>query len=162
MQANVSGENFELLIAGFKAISSMIKDCDYFVVDNEQLKILLYYVEHNLHDNSRQAAAFNLLKAIFSRKLECDEILEVLSKVMKMSIQSEASNVRLQSRQCVLKYLLDYSLNARKLQKYLEFYVVQLNYEYEEGRESALEMLATIISSFPLVCCSSSLLLFLN
>jgi len=38
-----------------------------------------------------------------------------------------------------------------KLEKYLEFYIVQLNHEYADSRESALEMLATIFQSFPLV-----------
>lgn len=76
---------------------------------------------------------------------------DVIVKVMKLSIQSESTNVRLQSRQAILQYLLDYPLNNKRLQKYLEFYIVQLNYEYEDGRESALEMLATIFSSFPLV-----------
>ena len=37
-----------------------------------------------------------------------------------------------------------------KLEKYLEFCIVQLNHEYADSRESALEMLATIFQSFPL------------
>ena len=83
--------------------------------------------------------------------MECDELEDVISKMLKLSIQSESSNVRLQSRQTIVQYLIDYPLIKKKLEKYLEFYIIQLNYEYEEGRESALEMLATIFSSFPLV-----------
>ena len=49
-----------------------------------------------------------------------------------------------------MQFLLDYPL-GKKLQRHLEFYVAQLNYEYETGRESALEMLAMIFSAFPLV-----------
>jgi hypothetical protein len=60
---------------------------------------------------------------------------DVVSKVMKLSIQSESSNVRLQSRQTILQFMLDYSLGTKELEKYLEFYIVQLNYEYEDGRE---------------------------
>jgi U3 small nucleolar RNA-associated protein 20 len=122
-----------------------------FELDDEHLQILLDSVERSLHDSNRQASAFNLLKAIFSRKLECTELNDVVSKVMKLSIQSESSNKRLQSRQTILQFMLDYSLGTKKLEKYLEFYIVQLNYEYEDGRESALEMLATIFQSFPLV-----------
>jgi len=68
---------------------------------------------------------------------------------MKLSIQSDSAPVRLQSRQTILQYILDYSLSDKKLLKFLEFYIVQLNYEYENGRESALEMLATIFTTFP-------------
>jgi hypothetical protein len=31
--------------------------------------------------------------------------------------------------------MLDYSLGTKELEKYLEFYIVQLNNEYEDGRE---------------------------
>ena len=45
---------------------------------------------------------------------------------------------------------MDYPL-GRKLQAHLEFFISQLEYEYESGRESVLEMLATIFSTFPQV-----------
>jgi U3 small nucleolar RNA-associated protein 20 len=78
-------------------------------------------------------------------------LTDVLGKIMKMSIQADSANVRLQSRQTILQYILEYSLAEKKLVKFLEFYIVQLNYEFENGRESALEMMATIFSTFPTV-----------
>lgn len=70
---------------------------------------------------------------------------------MKLSIQADSGNVRLQSRQTILQYILDYSLSEKSLLKFLEFYIIQLNYEYENGRESAIEMMATIFNTFPTV-----------
>lgn len=52
--------------------------------------------------------------------------------------------------QIALQYILEYPL-GKLLNKHLEYYVTQLSYEMEMGRESALEMLATIFSSFPQV-----------
>ena len=52
--------------------------------------------------------------------------------------------------QVEMQFLLDYPL-GKKLERHLEFYVAQLGYEYETGRESSLEMLAMIFSAFPLV-----------
>lgn len=83
--------------------------------------------------------------------MKCEELTDVLGKIMKMSIQADSANVRLQSRQTILQYILEYSLAEKKLVKFLEFYIVQLNYEFENGRESALEMMATIFGTFPTV-----------
>ena len=52
--------------------------------------------------------------------------------------------------QIALQYILEYPL-GKLLNKHLEYYITQLSYEMEMGRESALEMLATIFSSFPQV-----------
>ena len=145
------GDNFELLLVCFKVIANLIRDCSHFNLNEEQLQVLMYYAERNLYDNLKQSSAFNLIKAILSRKLKCDELNDVLGKIMKLSIQADSANVRLQSRQTILQYILDYSLPEKKLVKFLEFYIVQLAYEYENGRESALEMLATIFNTFPTV-----------
>jgi U3 small nucleolar RNA-associated protein 20 len=145
------GDNFELLMICYKVISTLIRDCSHFNLSDEQLQVLMHYAERNLYDNFKQASAFNLLKSILSRKLECEELNDILGKVMKLSIQADSLSVRLQSRQTLLQYMLEYSLPEKKLIKLLEFYIVQLNYEYENGRESALEMLATIFNTFPIV-----------
>ncbi len=148
---NSIGDNFELLMVCYKLTASIIKNCSYFRLNGEQLTMLLHYAERNLYDNSKQPSAFNLIKSILSRKIQSDELTDILSKIMKMSIQSESSNVRLQSRQIILQYMLEFSFGEKKLSKLLEFYVIQLDYEYENGRESALEMLATIFNTFPQV-----------
>jgi U3 small nucleolar RNA-associated protein 20 len=150
-ESTMRGDNFELLMICYKVISNLIRDCQTFNLDEDQLQVLMYYAERNLYDSYKQAAAFNLLKSILSRKLQCPELHDVLGKVMKLSIQADAPSVRLQSRQTILQYILDYSLTEKKLLKFLEFYIVQLNYEYENGRESALEMLATVFNTFPTV-----------
>ena len=111
-------------------------------------QVVLGYVEEDVHDYTRQATAFSLLKAILSCKLVVPEVHEVIKKVQELSVSSEQPNIRLQCRQVMSQFLLDYPLGT-KLKGYLEFYIVQLNYEHESGRESALEMLATVFSSFP-------------
>jgi U3 small nucleolar RNA-associated protein 20 len=45
---------------------------------------------------------------------------------------------------------MDYPL-GKALAGHLEYYVTQLSYKIDTGRESALEMLATIYSTFPQV-----------
>ncbi len=146
-----NSDNCELLLICFKVIANLIRDCTHFSLNEEQLQVLMHYAERNLYDNLKQSSAFNLIKAVLSRRLKCEELNDVLGKIMKLSIQADSANVRLQSRQTILQYILEYSLGEKKLTKFLEFYIVQLNYEYENGRESSLEMLATIFNTFPTV-----------
>lgn len=103
-----------------------------------------------MYDHDRQATAFNLLKAIIARKLIVPEIHEVMSKVGELSITSELSHVRAQARVVFHQYLLDYPL-GNKLEKHISFYLNQMSYEMQFGRESAIEMIKTLIMSFPVV-----------
>lgn len=76
----------------------LVRDVEYYIVDTNQLKALLMYVEQDMHDHDRQATAFGLLKAIISRKLIVPEIHDVVSKVAQLSITSELNHVRAQAR----------------------------------------------------------------
>ncbi|XP_071941723.1 small subunit processome component 20 homolog [Antedon mediterranea] len=142
------GDNFELVVACFKAVTVLVRDVKGHQITDEQLQVLLSFAEEDIHDHTRQATAFSLLKAILGRQLMVPEIHDVMKKVAELSIRSEMHSVRLQCRQVVLHFLLDYPLGS-KLKQHLEFYVGQLSFDEENGRVSALEMLATMFSSFP-------------
>ncbi|XP_038044935.1 small subunit processome component 20 homolog [Patiria miniata] len=148
MAGAAKGANFDIVVSCFKAVTVLVRDVKQHMIDEKQLQVLLTYAEEDMHDHTRQATAFGLLKAIRSRKLIVPEMHDVMKKVAQLSITSESPSVRLQCRQVVLNFLLDYPL-GNKLKRHLEFYVRQLNFDLETGRESSLEMLATIFSSFP-------------
>ena len=144
------GDNFELVVMSFKVLTVLIRDVTYHSVTEKQLHVLLVYVKQDLSDFTRQAVAFTILKAIISRKLVDPELESIIREVRQMSIVSDAANVRQQCRQIAWQFMLDYPLNDSKLDnQYLEFYVQQLSFEHESGRTSALEMLSTVFSTFP-------------
>lgn len=144
------GDNFDLVMATFKCISVIIRDVKYFNISTDQLKILILYAEQDLYDNDKQSIAFSLLKVIINRKMIIPEMHSVMEKVSILSITSELEHVRLQSRSVFYSYLMGYPL-GKHLDKHISFYLVQLNYEMLSGRLSALEMMHTIITGFPLV-----------
>lgn len=139
----------------------LVRDVKYHTIDTEQLKVLLLYVEQDLYNHEKQATAFGLLKAIITRKLIVPELDGVMKKVAELSIVSEAPHVRLQSRVVFHQYLMDYPL-GKKLDDHISFYLKQLSYEMEFGRESALEVIQNFINSFPYVNLLTTSNLFSN
>ncbi|KAG8180889.1 hypothetical protein JTE90_018389 [Oedothorax gibbosus] len=141
------GENFEMIVMSFKVFTVLVRDTTYLTLSEDQLKSLLSYIEQDIYDYTRQATAFTLLKAILSKKLQADEMKGIMSKIAEMAITSEKDYVRAQCRQTCLQYMLDYPL-GKQLIKSLSFFIAQLEYEYKDGRVSALEIIDSMLTHF--------------
>jgi hypothetical protein len=83
----------------FQYVGVLLRDVRDYTFLPEQLATLLLYVEQDLHDHSRQASAFLVLKAILHRKLQCGALGDVMMGVAKLAITSYHINVRVQAKQ---------------------------------------------------------------
>lgn len=144
------GETFDLVLVAFKTLCIIIRDTNHNGLNMEKLKILLVYVEQDIYDNHRQASAFNILKTVLKKKLDVPELSSLIKKVAELSVSSEVAHVRLQARQSVFQYMMDYPLGD-KLEYFIGFYISQLSFAAESGRQSALEMIYSFIAHFPQV-----------
>ena len=139
-------ENSQIVTLSFKGITLLIKEIEDFQLNDQNLNVLLTYIENNLYDNNRQTTAFLLLKAILIRKFKAPELEDIMKKIAEMSIVSQSDHIRDKSRQLWLIYLRDYK-HGNKFRGYILFFIKQLEYQHESGRQSALEFFNLILSS---------------
>ncbi|XP_026487160.2 small subunit processome component 20 homolog [Vanessa tameamea] len=138
-------DNYHLVRNAFKAVTVLIRNVKYFTLEAEQLKTLLLYAEEDCQNDERQANSFSLLKAILEAKLVSSELHEVMQKVSQICILSESARSREEARVIFVNYLTHYT-PGKRLEKYIQFFITQLNYELQHGRESSLKFLDMIIN----------------
>lgn len=142
--------HFLLIKSCFKCIMAVMRQADYYEVNENQLKALLLYVEQDLQSMEKDNLAFVLLRSILEKKLVIPELHEIMKKVATISITSEIEEKRATIRPIVLTYLMEYPL-GKKLDGLVKFFIAQLNYEEISGRESAILTMSLMIKNFPLV-----------
>ncbi|XP_012551247.2 small subunit processome component 20 homolog isoform X1 [Bombyx mori] len=141
-------DNHNLVRTAFKAVTVLIRNVKYYKLEVEQLKTLLLYAEEDCQNEEKQANSFSLLKAILESKLVSPELHEVMEKISKICILSVSAKSREEARVIFANYLTSYT-PGRRLSKYVDFFVAQLNYELQHGRESSLKFLEMIIRKLP-------------
>ncbi|XP_059048570.1 small subunit processome component 20 homolog [Achroia grisella] len=141
-------DNYHLVRNAFKAVTALVRNVKYYKLEAEQLKTLLLYAEEDCQNDEKQANSFALLKAILDARLVSTELHEVLQKVSKICILSESARSRDEARTIFVSYLTNYS-PGKRMDKYVQFFVSQLNYELQHGRESSLKFLDMIINKLP-------------
>lgn len=88
-------DNFQLLKTTFKATVTLLKHVNHFEISNDQLKMLLLYVEQDLYHNEKQTMALILLRSIVGRKLIATELVSIIKKVAELSITHDSQKIRL-------------------------------------------------------------------
>ncbi|XP_045535556.1 small subunit processome component 20 homolog [Papilio machaon] len=138
-------DNYHLVKNAFKAVTVLIRNVKYYKLEADQLKTLLLYAEEDCHNDEKQANSFALLKAILEGRLVSPELHEVMEKVSKICILSESARARDEARGLFVNYLTNYT-PGKRMDKYIEFFVTQLNYELQHGRESSLKFIDMIVN----------------
>ncbi|XP_050435060.1 small subunit processome component 20 homolog [Adelges cooleyi] len=149
---NCGGDNSELVMAAFKTLSTYIREVKHHKLSNDRLRTSVLYAEQELscieNGGNTVTTTFTLIKAILSRQYNCPELKELMDHVAKASITCERDAVRTQARQTFYTYLMDYPIK-KALNGHIQFYLSQLEYELQNGRESALEMITLLIKTLP-------------
>ncbi|KAL3089772.1 hypothetical protein niasHT_020214 [Heterodera trifolii] len=143
-QSNVT----ELQQQLFKCLTQVVRNVPPTLLSGARLQLLFNYVETDILDVHKQTTAFSLLKAIIGRKIDDKSLSGIVTYLSELAITSPSANIRSQCRQSLLLYLTVHPRGQRKYERWMEFFLNQCEYELEEGRLSALEMVHSIISEF--------------
>ena len=115
-----------------------------------QMQGLISLLHGAVRETEQHNATFGLVKAIALKTYMSPEFFDLMDIILKLSVQSQKQAVRLQSSQIFLNYLLDYPMGSKRLKNHLQQIVLNIKYEYEEGRLSAIDLLSSLIQKFPL------------
>jgi U3 small nucleolar RNA-associated protein 20 len=139
-------DNVQLVLLCFKTISLFIKDRTDVKISDDQMAVLLSYIDQDLNDDTRQSTAFVLLKSILSRKYNSPVLHRIMKKLSEMSIICEIDHIRNNCLHLCIKYLTEYP-NGNRLKRQISFFIRHLEYEKATGRESVVNLLKSLISS---------------
>ena len=116
----------------------------------DQMQGLLSLLHGAVRESEQHNATFGLVKAIAAKRYMSPEFFDLMDIVLKLSVQSQKQAVRLQCSQIFLSYLFDYPMGSKRRDNHLQQIVLNMKYEYEEGRLSAIDLLSSLIQKFPL------------
>ncbi|KAG0255909.1 U3 snoRNP protein [Mortierella polycephala] len=138
----------ELAQSCFRMLAIAIRECKKIVVKEEQLTMLLTMIRPDLEEPERQTTTFSLIRAIVSRQFVVPEMYDMMESISEIMVTSQSQQAREECRRALLQFLLDYPQGRGRLRNQMNFFVKNLSYVFESGRQSVMEMMHVIIQKF--------------
>uniref|UniRef100_A0A7S2WCB5 U3 small nucleolar RNA-associated protein 20 C-terminal domain-containing protein n=1 Tax=Eucampia antarctica TaxID=49252 RepID=A0A7S2WCB5_9STRA len=117
---------------------------------DQQMQVLVSFLQTAVTDYEHHHATFGLIKSITSTNCISPQFYDLMEILLKLTVQSQKVNIREQSRIVFMQYLIEYPMGQHKLESHLKQIVLNLNYEYEDGRISAIKLLEIVIGKIPI------------
>lgn len=131
-----------------KTLAVLIRDCKATQVSDAQLKYLIEVVSPDLEDHERQSAIFTVLRAVVARRFVVPEIYDLMERVSSIMVTSQSTHVQELCRGVLMQFLLDYPQGTGRLKSQMTFLARNLDYVFESGRVSVMEVLAAVFKKF--------------
>nr|CAG8462811.1 15738_t:CDS:10 [Entrophospora candida] len=138
----------ELVQNCFKLLTVIIRDCKKIEFKESHLAFIIDLIKPDIEEPQRQSTTFSLIRAIISRKFIMPEIYDLMQTISEIMVTSQAAMTRDLSRQLLFQFLMDYPQGRGRLKNQINFLIKNLNYTFENGRLSVMEMLNLIFTKF--------------
>lgn len=138
----------EVAQTALKTLAVLIRDCKASQVSDTQLRYLIEVVNPDLEDHDRQSCIFTVLRAVVSRRFVVPEIYDVMDRVSSIMVTSQSTHVQDLCRGLLMQFLLDYPQGQGRLKSQMTFLARNLDYVFESGRVSVMEVLSAVFGKF--------------
>ncbi|KAK5984665.1 hypothetical protein GCK32_017586 [Trichostrongylus colubriformis] len=128
-----------------KTFTQLIIASNASFLTDKHVSLLLSYVEMDVLDTSRQATAFALIKAFVRKKVQHPQMADVMKKLRELAITSSFPHIRTQCREVLCDFIGNHP-SSDDPQTHIEWFIAQLDYDLEDGRLSAADMLNSLFS----------------
>lgn len=137
--------NVELAQAALKLVSAILRERRTVEIRENDIAYLLKRLIPDLEEPDKQGVAFNFLKAIMARKVIITEVYEVFDAVAVIMVTNHTKGARDMARGAYFQFIMEYPQSRDRFAKQLGFLVRNLDYKYEEGRQSVMEAIHLLL-----------------
>jgi U3 small nucleolar RNA-associated protein 20 len=129
-------------------------------LDSEQMQVLISFLQESVLNSVHHQPAIALIKAITAKRFISAELYDLMEKLLELSVRSLKSSLRDQCGSIFVRYLINYPLSEERLEQHLKQIVLNLSYEFSEGRVSSISLLKSVIEKLPAVLVNKHCQLF--
>ena len=145
----VEGKVYNLVDLSYRSLSIIIRSVKYYQIEDKHLKVLTIYMKENLADNSHRIIVFSLLRTLLYRKVQCEDMDDIMDSVMKFVVTETTADSLAQARSIMVDYITNYEIPYKRVHNIIEFFADNLDYDSSESRISVCLMLDILIANVP-------------
>ncbi|BEI87998.1 uncharacterized protein CcaverHIS019_0107160 [Cutaneotrichosporon cavernicola] len=143
-----SSAESEVAQTALKTLAVLIRDCKATSISDTQLRYLIEVASPDLEDHERQSCLFTVLRAVVGRRFVVPEIYDLMERVSSIMVTSQSTHVQELCRGVLMQFLLDYPQGKGRLKHQMNFLARNLDYVFESGRVSVMEVLSAVFTKF--------------
>jgi U3 small nucleolar RNA-associated protein 20 len=132
-----------------RLLTVVLRDCKDVPVPESKLIALVAILESDLENPEKQTVTFSLIRAVLDRQIMAMEVYKLMETVFRVMITSHGDQIRELCKLSYFQFLTKYPHGEKKMRKHMSQMISNLNYEYELGRSSILELLKLCVTKFP-------------
>lgn len=138
--------NADICQAALKFLATVIRHKPDVQLTDSAISYILVKIQPDLEEPQRQSLAFNFLKNVVGKHIMIPEIYDVMEKVSNIMVVNSSKEIRDMSRRVFFLFLMEYDQGRGKLEKQFKFFVNNMSYPTESGRQSVMELVHLIVT----------------